>query len=89
MAEEKKRIKIAYCGFDMYANCLRLLLESCKAEVIRIFCGARGSGEVQALARERTIPFSCHPVSEKDLKELFERQGCDYVVSACYTWKYP
>ncbi len=89
MTDEKNPIRIAYCGFDLYADCLRLLLESGRAEVVRIFCAEKGCGEVQALARERKIPFSCRPVSERDLKELFERRGCDYVVSACYRWKIP
>ncbi|MBR4749111.1 MAG: hypothetical protein IK083_06025 [Abditibacteriota bacterium] len=86
---EPRPVRIAYCGCDLFAGCLRLLLDSGRAEVLHIFCEIKGCEEVQALALERRIPISFRPISERDMEELFDRRGCDYVVSACYRWKIP
>ncbi|MBP5273760.1 MAG: hypothetical protein ILO36_02345 [Abditibacteriota bacterium] len=81
-------LKIAYCGYDDFSICLKTLLSSPDARVIKIFTNDR-SAEVQGLAKEHGIPFSATPVTAAALDRLFDKEGCDYVFSACYGTKIP
>ncbi|MBO4548224.1 MAG: hypothetical protein J5758_03320, partial [Abditibacteriota bacterium] len=84
-----KKLRIVYCGFDLFADCLQVLLEREGVEILRIFTKRSQSRRIRELAAKRRIPVSFKPVSERDMEELFGREGCGYIVSACYRWKIP
>ena len=89
----ERMIRIAYCGNDVFANCLNLLTTREDVKIIKLFVGAsKQSGyskQVVKLAKKHHIAYTFHPVSENDLKELFSEQKCDYILSAGYPYKIP
>ena len=87
-------LRIAYCGYDYYANCLALLLARDDVQVLKIYtCGEgesrRFSSEIVRMAKEHKIPYQFKPIDQKEVERLFDKQSCDYVLSAGYSYKIP
>ncbi len=84
-------LKIAYCGYDYYANCLSEFLARDDVQILKIYVGSdkRESCEVVRLAKEHKIPFQFKPIDEREISRLFDEAGCDYVFSAGYSYKIP
>ena len=87
-------LRIAYCGYNYYANCLEYLLRREDIRILKIFaCEIGGkqsvSSEIVRLANQYQIPLSFAPIREADIEELFGRMDCDYILSAGYAYKIP
>lgn len=85
-------MKIVYCGYDFFVNCLRGLLAD-GHEVTRIYTW-RGdnrynfSNEIIELSEAGRIPVYFHRITRADLQNL-SKNGCDILVSAAYPYKIP
>ena len=84
-------LKIAYCGCDYYANCLEYLTSNENVEVRIFFAGGAKSvcHRALAIAKEKGVPASLKPIALRDVRRLFEEEGCDYILSAGYPHKIP
>lgn len=85
-------MKLAYCGYDFFKDCLSGLLDS-GHEVIRVFSFNTDNkydfnNYIFSIAEEKKIPISIGGVSENDIDDLVSR-GCDVILSAGYPYKIP
>lgn len=84
-------LRIAYCGYDYYSNCLAALLAQDDVQVLKVFaCGnKRLSHTVIMLAKQYHVPWQLERISDEDVTRLFAEQRCDYIISAAYVFKIP
>ncbi len=84
-------LKIVYCGCDYYANCLEYLTSDESVRVEKFFAGGtKGScRRALAIAEKEGVPSTFKPISARDVRRLFEKDGCDYILSAGYPYKIP
>lgn len=84
-------LKIVYCGCDYYANCLEYLTSNENVEVGRLFAGGTKNvcSHAFAIAKKKGVPSTFKPISTRDVKRLFEEEGCNYILSAGYPYKIP
>lgn len=85
-------MKIAYCGFDLFAGCLKQII-AMGHEVVKVFsCEVdevfESSKAVRSLSSDNSIPFTYEIISTKDISYL-ENIGCDVLISAGYYYKIP
>lgn len=85
-------MKIAYCGFDLFFNCLQELHKT-NHQIIKIFTVDTDgiyefSDNVINLANENSIPWTKDRITQNDIKYLKE-QGCELLISAGYHFKIP
>lgn len=85
-------MKIAYFGFDLFYDCLQMLIES-GHEILKIFtCDVDGNYEqnvrTYAAAKKYGIEITKEKPTADMLYELYER-GCRLTVSAGYYFKIP
>jgi methionyl-tRNA formyltransferase len=86
-------MKIAYCGYDFFFECLKTI-DSAGHSVISIFTNECDNHryvfntEVQKFASSRGIPFTDRKIDASDLKHLQEI-GCDLLISAAYPYRIP
>ncbi len=84
-------MKVAYCGIDIFADCLREF-QKVNAEVVKIFAYASDPfdsiNEVSAFAEENNIPLSKTPIKDSDIDELSE-MNVELLVVAGYAAKIP
>ena len=85
-------MKIAFFGYDFFANCLNATLEA-NHEVIRIFSVPTDNvynfnEQVLEAAAKSKVPVSLSKVREADIANL-EAQGCELIVSAAYPYRIP
>ena len=87
-------MKIAYCGYDFFSDCLEVLCNMPEVEILKIFTFPTDNKynfncNIISIAEENNIPYSLEPITHKDMSELFDKLGCDYIVSAAYPYKIP
>ena len=87
-------MKVAYCGYDFFANCLDLLTTMPNVEILKVFTFATDNiynfnSNIITIAEKSHIPYSLNPVTSTDLHELFEVLNCDCVIVAAYPYKIP
>lgn len=85
-------MKIAYCGFDLFYNCLEEVHKS-DHQIMKIFTVATDNvyewaDKVTTFADNNNIPWTKNRITIEDIKEL-EEQGCELLVSAGYHYKIP
>lgn len=86
-------MKIVYCGYDFFGGCLETILDE-GHEVIQLFTQApngtyKFTDHVLALAEKHHIPVYDRKPTEEMMRELFEHQGADLVISAGYKYIVP
>lgn len=87
-----QKIKIVYCGYDLFADCLEMI-PALGVEVMAIYTFPSDGvtdfhDRVRAFAQVHNIPFTVGRVSEVEL-DTFAARGCDYLVSAGYAYRIP
>ena len=87
-------MKIVYCGYDFFSNCLDALCDMANIEVIKIFTYQTDdqynfNHNLITIAEKNRIPYSLERISSQDIHELFDNLGCECVVSAAYPYKIP
>lgn len=85
-------MKIAYCGYDFFSECLRALL-SRGDDVYRVFtftCDNRFdfNQNITKISRQHSLPLTDRPIGKNDLAQL-QREGCELVITAGYRYKVP
>lgn len=85
-------MKIVYCGFDLFKDCLSTLIEG-GHEILAIYSFPTDNKHdfhdyVAKTAEKHKIKFIIGPVREDDL-EKFAEDGCDLILSAGYAYKIP
>jgi len=85
-------MKIAYCGYDFFHDCLRHLINE-GHEILKVFtfeCDNRFNFNtyVHEICRQQQIPITQSAISPPDLQQLRE-QGCELVIAAGYRYKIP
>lgn len=85
-------MKIVYCGFDYFVNCLSALSD-CHYEVVEVFA-FKGDGhynmcnETVARAEHIGCPVRFRPINTEDVMRM-ERMGVDLLIAAAYPYKIP
>lgn len=85
-------MKIAYCGYDFFSECLRALL-SRGDDVYRVFtfkCENHFdfNQNITEISRQYSLPLTDRSISKNDLEQL-RREGCELVITAGYRYKVP
>lgn len=85
-------MKIAYCGYDFFHNCLRELLSN-DFQVAKVFTVNTNNRDnfnqyIIEICREHNIRFSYNPISETDIKQLAS-ENFDLIITAAYNYKVP
>lgn len=85
-------MKIVYCGFDLFKDCLNGLIED-GHEILAIYSFPTDNKHdfhdyVAKTAEKHKIRFMIGPVRKDDL-ERFAEDGCDLILSAGYAYKIP
>lgn len=85
-------MKIAYCGYDFFSQCLRALLSE-GDEVCRVFtfkCDNRFDYNqcITEICRQFSLPLTDRPIDNEALKQL-QREGCELLITAGYRYKVP
>ena len=87
-------MKIAYCGYDFFSDCLNTLCNMPNIEIVKVFTFPTDNkynfnNSIISIANEHNIPYSLIPITPDDMYELFEKLGCRCIVSAAYPYKIP
>jgi len=85
-------MKIAYCGYDFFSQCLQSLLSGGE-EVYRVFtfeCDNRFDYNqyILDICNQYSLPITKNPVDQKVLEQL-QREGCELLITAGYRYKIP
>lgn len=85
-------MKIAYCGFDLFYNCLEEIHKA-NHEIIKIFTVNTDeiyefSDKVTNFAIQNSIEWTKNRITLEDMQKL-EEQGCELLISAGYHYKIP
>lgn len=85
-------MKIAYCGYDFFSQCLQALLSQ-GDNVYRVFtfdCDNRFDFNkyITDICRENTIPFTAQAINQQDIEQL-QADGCKLLITAGYRYKIP
>lgn len=85
-------MKIAYCGFDLFFDCLKAIHHE-NHEIMKIFTVDTDgvyefSDQVTTFADENNIQWTKNRITAHDIQTLHE-QGCELLVSAGYHYKIP
>jgi methionyl-tRNA formyltransferase len=85
-------MKIAYCGYDFFSQCLQTLL-SRGDEVYRAFtfeCDNRFDFNqyITDICQRHDIPLTDKPIDASDIRQMQE-QGCELLITAGYCYKVP
>ncbi len=85
-------MKIAYCGYDFFSQCLQALLSEGR-DVYRVFtleCDNRFDFNqyLTEICQEHDIPLADKPISPDDIKQL-QADGCELLITAGYCYKVP
>lgn len=85
-------MKIAYCGYDFFSQCLQALLSE-GHDVYRAFtfdCDNRFDFNqyLTEMCKKHAIPLSEQPISPADIKQL-QAEGCELLITAGYCYKVP
>jgi len=95
LAQRRRRpqtMKIAYCGYDFFSECLRTLL-SRGDDVYRVFTFKCDNSfdynqYITKICRQYSLPLSDRPIDQKILEQL-QREGCELLITAGYRYKIP
>ncbi len=87
-------MKIAYCGYDFFSDCLSALCDMQNIEILKIFTFETDNKynfnrKIISIAENNNIPYSFERVTSKDIHELFDNLSCDCIISAAYPYKIP
>ncbi len=87
-------MNIVYFGYDMFAGCLKQLIDDGRFNILKIFSFPSDGyfdffDEIKALADANNIPFTTEKINEDELKLLFSKEGCELAVSAGYQYRIP
>ena len=85
-------MKIVYCGFDIFKDCLSSLINA-GHEILAIYSFPTDNKhdfhkEVLRIASKNKIKFIVGPINENDLN-AFAREGCEMILSAGFAYKIP
>lgn len=85
-------MKIAYCGYDFFSQCLQNLL-SRGDDVYRVFtfdCDNRFDYNqyITNICKQFSIPITDNPLDLQTLDQL-EQEGCELLITAGYRYKIP
>lgn len=85
-------MKIVYCGFDLFKDCLTELVEA-GHEILAVYSFPTDNKHdfhdyVLKCAQKHKVKFVIGPVTEDDLNK-FADDGCDAIISAGYAYKIP
>lgn len=85
-------MKIAYCGYDFFSQCLQSLL-SRGENVYRAFtfeCDNRSDFNqyLTDICQKNAIPLTDKPIDADTLKQL-QKEGCELLITAGYCYKIP
>lgn len=94
MTVEGEKMKIIYCGIDVYLPVFEYLADSKEHEIIALYTYHEESEYIRdekiiAAAKRRGIPSTLERLSAARLEELFRNGGCDLLLSAEYDRKLP
>lgn len=85
-------MKIAYCGYDFFSQCLQSLLSKGE-DVYRAFtfkCDNRFDFNqyLTDICQQNSIPLTDKPIGPDTLKQL-QKEGCELLITAGYCYKVP
>ena len=86
-------MKVAYCGYDFFADCLEALCEMDGVEVLKIFTFETDNQynfntKILDIAESDNIPVSLERINEQDVINL-NKLGCECIIAAAYPYKIP
>lgn len=87
-------MRIAYCGYDFFWDCFKMLCEKEGIEIIKTYTFETDNvynynSRLISTAHEYGIPISLEKISEREVEKLFNYEGCEYIISAAYPYKIP
>ena len=85
-------MKIAYCGYDFFSQCLQSLLSRGDG-VYRVFtfdCDNRFDFNeyIATICEQHSLPFTSKPLDQNTLSEL-QQENCELIITAGYRYKLP
>jgi len=85
-------MKIAYCGYDFFHQCLRRLLAD-GHDIVKVFtfsCDNRYNFNqyIHEICRQQHLPVTQAVITTTDIEQL-QLQGCELLITAGYRYKVP
>lgn len=86
-------MKVAYCGYDFFADCFESLAENRNIEVMKLYTFKTDdvynfNKKILDIANKYNIPFTLEKISGNDVEEL-AKMGCECIIAAAYPYKIP
>jgi methionyl-tRNA formyltransferase len=85
-------MKIIFLGFDFFSNCLDDLIAA-GHQVVKIYCFKGNeynfSTQIQAIAKKHNISLTFDRPKLEELKNAFQKEGAEILVSAAYPYRIP
>lgn len=87
-------MKIAYCGYDFFADCFKIICQKEHIEILAVYTFDTDdvynfNCNLMSAAEDYNIKIFKHKINEKDIYTLFEEKNCDCIVVAAYPYKIP
>ena len=87
-------MNIIYFGYDLFAPCLRKLLENPNVNVMKIYSFESDgdvdfNDEIKGLAAVKNIAFTEEKITKEELAYQFSQNNCDLAFSAGYAYRIP
>lgn len=87
-------MNIIYFGYDLFAPCLRKLLEMPDVNVLKIYSFESDgivdfNDEIKGLAAVKKIPFTEEKITKAELNYQFSKNKCDLAFCAGYAYRIP
>ena len=87
-------MNIIYFGYDLFAPCLKKLLEMQDVNILKIY-SFKSDGdvdfndEIKGLATVKKIPFTEEKITKEELNYQFSENNCDLAFCAGYAYRIP
>lgn len=87
-------MNIIYFGYDLFASCLKKLLEMPDINILKIYSfesdgNVDFNDEIKGLATVKKIPFTEKKITKEELIYQFSENKCDLAFSAGYAYRIP
>lgn len=87
-------MNIIYFGYDLFAPCLKKLLEMPDVNILKIYSFESDgdvdfNDEIKGLAAVKNIPFTEEKITNEELKYQFSENNCDLAFCAGYAYRIP
>lgn len=87
-------MNIIYFGYDIFADCLKKLLQNPQINILKIYSFPSDGffdfhDEIKGIAAVNNIPFTTQKITHEELERQFSQNGCDLAFSAGYQYRIP